>query len=144
MAFSRFLEHPHHPNIHAPTHDSVLPIHVAATQCYVEQTSLNWIQFLGGRVSKKWRALYCKIQPGTQGQKSKLWTKNLILLLWNLSLDIWKYRNDTMHGSTKQEQAIIEKNQLVCTIRELYEKYRDDPYIVPWNQTYLFERRNPR
>ena len=108
----------------------------------MEQTKLGWLHFLGGRVSQKWRALYCKIQTGTASQKSLLWTKNLILLLWNLSLDIWKYCNDKIHGRTNQEQPEIEKNQLVNTVRKLYGEYRNDLYLVAWNQSYVFERRS--
>jgi hypothetical protein len=68
--------------------------------------------------------------------------KKFIFLLWDLSLEIWKGRNTEIHSNTKEDQARMAKDRLCVQVNQLHYKYKADPFFIPRNQLYLFERKS--
>ena len=72
-----------------------------AWNAYHNQTQL-------GCLSKSWGEAIYFTQPGNDNaerrKQSDVSVRWLIRLLLQFTSDIWKYRNDVRHGSTKAEQ----------------------------------------
>ncbi len=60
-----------------------------------EQTDIDWDQFAMGRVSKQWRLQ----GPSVEFSKDpREWVKRLVRETLSLSITLWKFRNQLVHG----------------------------------------------
>jgi hypothetical protein len=107
-----------------------------------EQGVIGWEAMLRGHISTKWRAAYI----ATLKNKDKLdklgdkWAKKVILALWSYSKNIWKGRNGVVHKKTEIGTGANEAKALSRQIKQMYEQFEDDPYIVPSTRRHLFDR----
>jgi hypothetical protein len=65
------------------------------------QGTIGWHNFLLGQTARQFEAIQQEYITATrQWNSAPFWAKNLTLALWEFSLTIWKYRNETLHECT--------------------------------------------
>jgi hypothetical protein len=121
------------------TRGSILPMDVLATHCITTQGALAWDQFLRGRTLISWRKFFTHFKQSAESH-GEIWTKKLIMVLWNYTTSIWKHRNNKVHGATIEDQKKKEKEELGTQVRAAYEDYTEDKFLIPRSMSYLFER----
>ena len=102
------------------------PIHRNLKKAIIEQNEIGWGHALRGRISKEWNLIQEKID---KAQKRKLrpgLIVNLICLLWEESIMLWKFRNGVQHGITKEEKRIKANKIIFPLVRAAYRtRHRD-------------------
>jgi hypothetical protein len=131
--------------VKAPSAGSVKPAEILLTQAFAEQQdSIGWEQMLRGRISKKWRAAYhafksTRISPETDQVK---WGSKLIMLLWEYTRSLWKYRNGVIYGHSQEEARNKEMQSLRREVAEEYAKYIADNFLISSQFRYLFTKKS--
>ena len=70
-----------------------------------EQTKIGWHNFMFGLVSKRWAVLQHKEYRRLRSQRTGLcWVSALIQKLWDISWDMWMFRNNVLHKGNKIEE----------------------------------------
>eukprot|EP00957_Ditylum_brightwellii_P068757 5218976-Ditylum_brightwellii.AAC.1 len=68
-----------------------------------DQILLGWMNFIKGRVSKKWaeaQKLYLDFAaPNSTKHTEEHWAQALVLGLWNYFDEIWTMQNADLHGT---------------------------------------------
>lgn len=107
-------------------------IHTAIQQ----QRQLSHSSLEKGLISKHW------VKAQTQWENlqhdnhtSKMWERNLIILLHNYSLALWNHRNRLLHGENKKEQKQKQKYQLQQRVQQYYNNSRE--YLTPQEKRYF-------
>jgi hypothetical protein len=98
-----------------------------------EQGVIGWEAMLCGHISTKWRAA-CIATLKNKDKQDKLgdkWAKKVILALWSYSKNIWKGRNGVVNKKTETGTGANEAKALRRQIKQKYEEFDDEPYIVP-------------
>jgi hypothetical protein len=90
-------------------------------------------------ISISWRKFFTHSRH-TADPHGEIWTKKLILALWNYTTSIWKHRNNKVHGATIEDQKKKEKEDLEKQVRAAYEDYTEDKFLIPRSMAYLFDR----
>jgi hypothetical protein len=62
--------------------------------------------------------------------------------LWKFSRDLWKFRNEVVHGATIEDQATRQLEQLKAKITQYYTKFYDNPDFVLGRHKFLFQSRS--
>ena len=101
-------------------------------QLWQSQARLGWPQLLHGRLSQSWataqeahlRAMR-KDGPDTQARLSTLsgdkWVIALIKKVWTFLHQLWKLRNNDLHGTDKKSDSPRARERLKQTIHALFE-----------------------
>jgi hypothetical protein len=69
------------------------------------------------------------------------WVKHLILSIWDYSISLWKFQNRIVHGTTLKEQQENVLASLHTQVREEYQSFQADPFLVPPQFQSLFLRK---
>jgi hypothetical protein len=104
-------------------------------EAYEEQEIIGWENMIRGRWSIKWGEAYNSSQKKEfkeQHITAEKWGKDIIVLTWQLLLDIWKHRNEEEHG-TIEEASKIKRNKLIEKI--LWLNKRNEDYSVEIGKT---------
>ena len=91
---------------------------------YQRQDQIGWTHMFQGRLAKCWNQ-YPSENGDTSLTETTGWTNKVIVLLWNFGLDLWKLRNQLIHGEGqisdtakarvgKMVQAVYEN---ICTVK---------------------------
>ena len=89
------------------------------------QSQIGWGQVLHGRISKEWGRLRSPETPvSSPGTKStlppSLWVLDTLDAMWQAWFDLWKARNEFVHGKTKQEQTNKRRLEAEQKIKDIY------------------------
>mmetsp|Transcript_5411 Transcript_5411/g.7978 ORF Transcript_5411/g.7978 Transcript_5411/m.7978 type:complete len:324 (+) Transcript_5411:1067-2038(+) len=96
-----------------------------------EQEAIGWEKLLLGMGSSVWRALQAHIDssnPNPPKRTANDWINTAISQLLKFSIRCWKFRNETINGSTKQEQRQIALANARDNIKAIY---KDPPSMDP-------------
>lgn len=83
------------------------------------QNIVGWENFFRGFISNKWETANTSYQNTQNNSKLSQWSTNLTKYVLDCHLDIWRNRNETVHGKTLKEKitkaraAIIKKVKLI-------------------------------
>ena len=91
------------------------------------QSQIGWGQVLHGRISKEWSRLLSPETPiSSPGTKTtlppSLWVLDTLDALWQAWFDLWKDRNEFVHGKTKQEQTNKRRLEAEQKIKDIYSR----------------------
>ncbi len=62
------------------------------------QELIGWDQVFLGRIAENWEQLGRNVSGGDTQQKSWVWTKQVIRVVWKYGLTLWQSRNSMVHG----------------------------------------------
>ena len=114
---------------HLPTtHGDVAAILQLAVQ---EQSSIGWDKLLVGMGSAAWKTLQEIIDaanPRPPKRSAADWMNASVRQLIKFSIRCWKFRNITIHGSTRQEQS---QSALQKVREQILTLYRNPPDLAP-------------
>jgi hypothetical protein len=128
--------------IHAPTFGSLQGPDILLTQAFYEQFhQLSWMQFCLGHISQKWARATQAYQTDRPPNDIMYWVTQVIHQLWIFTRNMWKHRNEIVHGATAEEAANIILRRLTAQVELHYQAYHDNPsYVLP-RHSHLFTQR---
>ena len=105
----------------------------------ISQTEIGWGQIIHGRISKEWATLRSAKTTGEPPETKRinppsLWVLDTMDALWKAWFELWKERNDFVHGKTKQEQTHKQRLTAEAQIRDIYSKKAE---YLPSDRTLL-------
>ena len=89
-----------------------------------EQLALGEYALERGYISKKWRQTQQLWAQSTKECIDKRWTVNIITSVQQYTYNIWKIRNNILHGKTLQSAHEEKRKKCKERIAELYKKSR--------------------
>jgi len=131
----------------SPTKGSRLPAFRVVNDAFDAQTSIGWDAFHRGHVAYLWRQAFrlnfqSKKKPSDE-QLAKIeekWLRLLVTSVWTYSKKKWKFRNKVVHGQTEHFKQSKASRILQETVRNLYQQFAVDPFMLPESRRYLFNR----
>ena len=95
-------------------------------EAFHQQSEIGWNHFLVGRISNKWRRYY---EMRTDGEHSEgrgvAFGRTLVEGIWTYTLQVWKWRNESVHGErggySKRDELVIRE----C-VEEVYGNLRNE------------------
>jgi hypothetical protein len=95
------------------------------------QNIIGWVSFLRGFIASSWMTLFDEITnydpPVSHRCPSKPWDNYLTELSLSLYKGIWTTRNNSIHGSTKAEASLLQRQRV---IREVHSIYANPPSLA--------------
>ena len=79
-------------------------MHQRLKRAIKEHNEIRWGHVLRGRLSKEWNIIQEKMDKVKKRKPRPGIIVNLICLLWEESINLWKFRNGVQHGITKEEK----------------------------------------
>lgn len=93
------------------------------------QNTIGWRQIINGRFSVEWSRIqddyYARkrYQSGKNDRRrGQQWQIKLIRLIWKEWMNLWKMRNEDLHGRDTETRAITERREVEQALREVYER----------------------
>jgi hypothetical protein len=84
-----------------PFQTSVNPIRNHLRAAFQEQNSIKWTNVLKGCLSHKWQQFATThVRSKKLNLRAQEWGPKFSTAMWDHSLRIWQFRNDTFHGDT--------------------------------------------
>jgi hypothetical protein len=120
-------------------------------QVIVQQNQIGWRQMFQGRFAIAWAVIqdnfYARQQGSTEGQKQRRtrkqtglrWQQKFIQEIWTQWTQLWKIRNDLVHGSSTKTQEDALRNQTTREVSQIYD-HRDQ--LEPQTRQLLFSEVN--
>mmetsp|Transcript_5146 Transcript_5146/g.7930 ORF Transcript_5146/g.7930 Transcript_5146/m.7930 type:complete len:235 (-) Transcript_5146:487-1191(-) len=107
-------------------------------QLISEQNAIGWRQLFNGRWSTQWSVIQHQHyqQKKTKNQTGHKWSKQMLLVIWDLWDELWKCRNSTEHGDSITDQHAITRGRL---LQELKDLYADSTNYVPSDRKFLLQ-----
>jgi hypothetical protein len=117
---------------------------ILLTAAYQEQFhTLSWYQCCLGRITSKWQqavAAYSKQAHLTMDAAN--WAPLFIMALWMYTKNVWKFRNQIVHGSDLEESVKIAMATLSEEVNNHYRAFKADTnYVLPCHE-HLFTQRS--
>ncbi len=72
----------------------------------------------------------------------KVWTAQVISIIWKYSRSLWAYRNTIVHGATEAEITAKIRSALDDQARSLYTTFQTSPHFILTCHHYLFTCRS--
>jgi hypothetical protein len=67
---------------------------------YTQQQRIGWLNFIQGFVSRQWRNCQAEYFTQIKSRKSAvLWMSRVQQRIWSIVWDMWKHRNELLHGA---------------------------------------------
>ena len=112
-----------------PEFDSVLAGRKEGAPWYqhliAAQSGLGWDQILRGRLDCQWATvqdIYLKhIKRRSKYRSGALFTAGVVRELWELTLDLWKIRNEAEHGRNAASWAATQQQRTERELRSIYD-----------------------
>ena len=112
-------------------------MHIEAAR---EQDSIGWINFLFGRLLKKWRELqrwHLNHYYPTKHYSADAWIRRVITKIYRVTKSLWQFRCEFVHGienvlTSKREKKVLEK--------EIKKQFRLGTDGVRGNDRHLLQR----
>jgi hypothetical protein len=119
-------------------------------QLISQQNAIGWRQLFHGRFSREWARLHNDYQftlrqqydhnsayfKGTIKRTGDQWCIDITTVLWSRWTELWKLRNDVVHGRDAQER---QRNQEKENLRKLRHIYSIREFMEPSIQELLFD-----
>jgi hypothetical protein len=87
------------------------------------QSTIGWSHFFQGRIALKWSEIqqqhYSGLPP-VKGRDGSSWSRNIILYIFTQWVDLWKARNEIVHGNNASTRAEADKSQAIRELEVLY------------------------
>ena len=105
------------------------------------QTSIGWRQLFNGRFCQHWgdiqnSHLYrIRNDLPTKNNSGQKWQVTIITLIWEQWYDLWKLRNEDVHGKDDAARAIAEKREVTRRLAAIYSQRN---HMEPSFQALLF------
>jgi hypothetical protein len=94
------------------------------------QTRVGWFQIAYGRLAKEFVASLAAMDESSNPKASaKMHGKKLIRSIWDAFLQLWKQRNEAVHGITEQTRKEAQVNTMEMKVRQCYAQQ----HIMPIN-----------
>ena len=87
------------------------------------QEEIGWDQVLSGRIAKQWETQEVHKTKDSSRVPSNRWIRKIIRLSWDYGLEIWKTRNELVHG-TEGHISKMEQSQTTMLVRTMYRELR--------------------
>jgi hypothetical protein len=120
---------------HIPTGD----VSISLSCTIEEQFKIGWTNMCQGHISTKWQDSFAELSPIGNRKSASSRAKTLILELWQYSKDIWKHRNNIVHGAMEQSHRNKDISQLWNKVKELYKEFDRDKYCILSTRSQLFD-----
>jgi hypothetical protein len=120
---------------HSPTGD----VSISLSCTIEEQFKIGWTNMCQGHISTKWQDSFAELSPIGNRKSASSRAKTLILELWQYSKDIWKHRNNIVHGAMEQSHRNKDIFQLWNKVKELYKEFDRDKYCILSTRSQLFD-----
>jgi hypothetical protein len=90
-----------------------------------EQEKIGWEQMIKGRISKKWiKAQEEEMGDNATKRKNALtWATEMISLIFEQWLKLWKIRNEDRHGRDTATRKAAEREQAIRELSQMYEDH---------------------
>jgi len=130
--------------VRAQTAGSLRGPDTVLTSAFYEQfREIGWGSMSLGRISRCWVSSVTQYSPTSSVHDTSLqWSSIFIAALWKFSRDLWKFRNEVVHGATIEEQATRQLEQWKAQITQYYTKFHDNPDFVLGRHQFLFQSRS--
>jgi hypothetical protein len=112
------------------------------TQAFNTQSQIGWDQLLRGRISKlrSEASEFIKLRNGLQPDTT--WASYAIASFLTYSASLWKFRCGVLHGHTQEETLRRQTERFHQEIKQAYQEYKADPYIVSTRDRSTFTSRS--
>ena len=101
------------------------------------QASIGWEPFIRGFVSNRWRQMQKKHLEKLKSKKSnRRWVSSLIIKLWQISWDMWRFRNGILHSQSTTNTT----NFTFLLTTEILKEYDHGNLLLPPVCDYLFNK----
>ena len=96
----------------------------------LSQNSIGWKHLFMGRFSNDWAAHqddFYFTNPGINPKKRRSgerWQVAIIGVVWESWNEVWKTRNQDVHGADATQTATIERRDVLRSLRRIYDKRR--------------------
>ncbi len=96
--------------------------------CTLSQTKLGWRQLFNGRFCLQWSNLqgehlyHIHHQLSVKNKTGHNWQVAIITAFWEQWYDLWKLRNDDVHGYDASSRAIAEKREVARGLSRIYDQ----------------------
>jgi len=87
------------------------------------QEEIGWDQVLSGRIAKQWERQEVHKTKDISRVSSNRWTRKIIRLSWDYGLEIWKTRNEMVHGNDGNISK-MEQSQTTMLVKTMYRELR--------------------
>jgi len=103
-------------------------IHTLLGTARRHQSVLSWDGLLQGRASIHWSAVQAsherwRRQETNSHRQDTPWDIRAVRLVCEFNFDLWKFRNEEVHGHTQQEARQKLRDSVEATVRNLYDRY---------------------
>jgi hypothetical protein len=99
------------------------PVSPEILQVAQEQDAIGWVNFLEGRISKRWRIIQARYYQANRSRRlAKSWAADLVLNLYTLVHRQWKARNDAVHERDEKGMKLRDAMELEDAIDEQFEE----------------------
>ena len=88
-------------------------------ESYDTQEGIGWINVLYGRMAGQWEQMAEYNGAVVHGSDKFVWTGKVIRLSWDFGLDLWKIRNQMVHGNGTGP-SLGEQNRVSAIITAMY------------------------
>ena len=91
----------------------------------IQQNEIGWRHLLRGRFSNEWQRIqndyYYRYRNKAKFRRTGImWQKQLILTMWAGWYDVWKMRNEQVHGSTAETRAQADRRDTERQLTAIY------------------------
>jgi len=99
-----------------------------------EQDGIGWMNFVEGRMSKRWTELQRIYYMATNSRRTaKTWTNGLIQQLYSMVHKMWIARNQVVHERDENGRLIKEQNETEAAIEAQFELEYDNLRPQDWH-----------
>ena len=96
------------------------PFHQRLLKAIREQNEIGRGHALRGRLSKEWVKIQETVDKAEKRRPRPGMFVNLMCLLWDESINLWKFRNGVQHGITKEERRNKANEKKIPLVRSAY------------------------
>ena len=101
------------------------------------QNSIGWSPFIRGFVNIEWKEVQRRYLQQLNSQKShRRWLKMLIIKLWQISWDMWRFRNSILHSQSTTSTT----NFSFLLTTEILKELSHGSRLLPPSCRYLFQK----
>ena len=89
-----------------------------------DMREIGWREMWRGRIPRsaiQWQRKYFET-TGQKTRKASTWARHIVVAIFEQFLALWRLRNETRHGATKEEKARIDKERTRQRMSDLYAK----------------------
>ncbi len=92
---------------------------------------LTWVDFIQGRLDSHWEWMmddyYYEFGIRTMYQTGKLWSRRIIIFMWEQLYELWLFRNDIQHAKDNNDKMSFQRQEATKNIRTYYDY---SPYLL--------------